>query len=591
MNFPFRSPALSLLFTATPILAQSETAPEAEEQVFEHDVIAAEEHEWQGLELDNLIVPDPALIGTRELNASDPMIAPFMNLLGTYTKFVADNLKGFDGSKSQREAAFHACNLILVTGVVWPPTMTAAGAGIGAIALSETGPGAIGGGVAGGVIGGAAGTGAMCAQVLLAVALAMEVNEKYPDVGTRDLGMADASQVPLFEDPEAWIVEDLFGPEGDGRPEGEVSDRNLNNPRMMMMRQRTRRSSYAGPWESLFIHMMREVAAPQVAQLARYWDRYPGLSRSNKRRLEQFSGLRPLVERLAYIRANSRLSSKGRRAMPLSGWQRTVSKVIQADSATMQRLWLDCFALGSTRLKVGSDKLTWSTPRALRNVGAPRSFSAGIKPVKARVTGFGGSLSASIEAGKFSIQLKNPTIRGDRIRVGWKIGRGRLLDVRLKGQLGPVRQNYRFSPKLRRDLTGYVEFAVKGYGLEVKRVSLGRLSLSVGLPKLPVALKPIEGLLKQIESRIVKGAKDVIGKQLRFDRVFGQLDRYVPKQMLNLLNKTADQFGMANITALRGLSLKNGKMQASVRGVQWSRVPSVQSAARKYGARIKQLSR
>ncbi|MCA8963936.1 MAG: hypothetical protein H6838_00900 [Planctomycetes bacterium] len=585
-------PLLSLGLGATPLFAQGE-----EEKAFE---VPAEARGvlWDGTVPDNVVFADPSVVGARELNANDPMMQPFLKLLNTYTDFVDENLKGFDGKTSQREAAFHAVNLILVSGVVWPPTMTAAGVGIGAIALSESGPGAIGGGVAGGVIGGAAGTGAMCAQIMLAVALGLHVNEKYPDVGTRDLPMADGSDVALFDDPEAWVIEDLRVTEAEEATDG-VGDRDIRGGTERRAtgtavgaarRVAGAASRYAGPWESLFVHMVRDAAAPEIDKLARYWERYPGLSAAQRAQLTQAAGLKPFVAQIAYIRANGRLSSNSKPAMPLSGWQRTVSKLLSGDQGAVQQLWLDCFAIGNTRLDVRSDKLTWTTPTALRRVGAPSSFSTGIGAINARVTGFGGSLAASVEPGDFRITLGSAQISGDRVRVRFTIGKGRLLDLAVKGEFGPAKHQFKASPSLRRDLVGNLEFAVVGYGLQLKKVSLGRVDLNLGV-NLPAALKPIEGLLKDFEAKVVDAAEDLIGKKLGFEKVFDDLDKYVPKQLLELLNKTAGDYGLAEVQSITSLALRNGKLEANVRAVEWNGVPSLDAVVRRFGARIQQLAR
>ncbi len=585
-------PLLSLGLGATPLFAQGE-----EEKTFE---VPAEARGvlWDGAVPDNVVCADPTLIGDRDLNANDEMMQSFLKLLNIYTDFVDENLKGFDGSMSQREAAFHAVNLIMVSGVVWPPTLTATGAGIGAIALSETGPGALGGGIAGGVIGGAAGTGAMCAQIMLAVALGLHVNEKYPDVDTRDLPMADGSDVALFDDPEAWVIEDLRVAASGAATEA-VGDRDLRGgtePRAkvanasMVGRAGGASSRYAGPWESLFLHLVQEAAAPQVDQLARYWERYPGLSAAQKAQLGKAAAFKPFVAQIAYIRANGRLSSKSKPAMPLSGWQRSVTRLLSGDQGAMQQLWLDCFAIGNTRLDVSSDKLTWTTPTALRRVGAPSSFSTGIGATNARVNGFGGSLAASVEPGDFKITLGSAQISGDRVRVSFKIGKGRLLDLAVKGELGPAKHQFKASPSLRRDLSGNLEFAVVGYGLQLKKVSLGRLDLNLGV-NLPAALKPIEGLLKDFENKVVDAAEDLVGEKLGFARVFDDLDKYVPKQLLELLNKTAGEYGLAQVQSITGLALRNGKLEANVRAVEWHGVPSLDAAVRKFSARVQQLAR
>ncbi|MEZ5964396.1 MAG: hypothetical protein R3F56_11170 [Planctomycetota bacterium] len=577
---------LAAVASASPLLAQS-TDETSHEPLHPADSVL-----WDGTVPDNAVFADPTLAGRRDLNVNDPMIAPFMKLLGVYTDFVEKNLKGFDGTVSQREAAFHAVNLVLVTGVVWPPTMTAAGASIGAIALSETGPGALGGGVAGGVIGGAAGTGAMCAQVMLAVAMALELNDKYPEVGTRDLGMADGVDLPLFRDPEEWIVEDLLAAAVAGNGDGSeaVGERSLEtNGRVTL--QRARSASHAGQWESLFVHLIREIAAPQVDQLARHWQNYPGLSAAKRKQIEQFAGLRPLVEQIAYIRANGRLSGSSKPAMPLTTWQQRVTKLLRADSSAVQSLWLECFAIGNTRLQADRNKLTWVTPASLRRVGAPTSFSVTVPTLYPRVSGFGGSLSAAIEPGKFAIELGSAAISGDRIRVRFTIDKGRLLAAKVKAELGPAKHQFTLSPSLRRDLTGSLEFAVAGHGLRLTKVSLGRIDLNLGLPALPPPLKPLEGLLGKLEQQVESATGDLIGKKLGFEEVFAGLDKFVPKQVLEMLNRTADRYGLSEVQRLRSLALDNGKLEANVDALLWRGVPSLEAVARRYGAMVQQLAR
>ena len=75
------------------------------------------------------------------------------------------------------------------------------------------------------------------------------------------------------------------------------------------------------------------------------------------------------------------------------------------------------------------------------------------------------------------------------------------------------------------------------------------------------------------------------------ERILRTTDGLQGKQLLEVLNKTADEFGLAKITSLTGISLRNGKLQAQVRGVEWTRAPSLKAAVRKFGARVQQLAR
>jgi hypothetical protein len=235
--------------------------------------------------------------------------------------------------------------------------------------------------------------------------------------------------------------------------------------------------------------------------------------------------------------------------------------------------------------------MTWATPRRLRDLGAPNAYSAAVSPLHARVSGFGGSLSAAIEPGSFKVTLGGAAISGDRVRFKYTIDKGRFLDVKIKGEAGPAKHDFIATPSLRSELSGHLEFAVQGYGLTLKKVTVGKLDLKFGLPPLPAVLKPIEGLVKDLEAKIADAAEDLIGKQLGFDRVFADLDQQVPSQLLDVLNKTADEHGLAQITKLTSFGLDDGRLEAQVHAVQWHGVPSLEPSTRKFGALLQQLAR
>jgi hypothetical protein len=570
--------------------AQEPAAPPVPSTTVEFDA-EGRPVEWHGLIPENLVVRDPSAVGTRDLRADDPMIKPFLDLLGVYTRFVDDNLTGFDGKESQREAGFHAVNVVMVTGVVWPPTLAACGAAIGAIALSESGPGAIAGGIAGGTIGGVAGTAAMCGQLLLAVGLAMHVNDKYPTVQSRDLAAADGSDLPAFDTPEEWLLEDLRHVEGttsNGNGD-DVASRSLDGGRVL--RATATRQKYAGPYESLFLHMVADVVTPQADALSRSWDRTPGLSSAHRQALAAHSGLRPLVERIAYIRSARRLTAHSLPALPLSGWQKSVTRVLRGDTRELQQMMLDAFAVGRTRLEVDGNTMTWATPSALRKLGAPAKLTAPVASVSARVNGFGGSIAAQIVPRKFAVELGSMQAVGQRLRVGFEIARGRIVDVRLQCDLGPTRQSLNASPRLTKALTGHLEFVLDGFGLKLVAADLGDLRLDLDMPKLPPVLKPIEGLVDGIEKEIRKSVEKLLLKQLGFDRIFDGIERHVPQRMLDLLNAARSDFGLASITKLHRLELSDGKLGARVDAQEWSGVPNLAPMLARHAAALKRLGR
>ena len=113
-----------------PTFAQEQGDPanawiEIPESVTEFEQDPASVVEWDGLQAPNVLFDEPASeLGSRAAAGSE--LAIINDLNSVYIKFIRDNLKAPDGKKSQRETAFELVNLVLVSGVVMPPTMTAA---------------------------------------------------------------------------------------------------------------------------------------------------------------------------------------------------------------------------------------------------------------------------------------------------------------------------------------------------------------------------------------------------------------------------------------------------------------------------------
>lgn len=596
-----------------PTFAQEQGDPanagiEIAESVTEFEQDPASVVEWEGLQAPNVLFDESALM-TRAMpaNAADPYMGPMLGLNKVYVDYIGKLLQVPDGKDSQREVAMKLLCLVIAGGAAWPPVMTGAGGAIGAAAGSAGyGAGAIPLGAAGAGVGAAAGTGAMVCQWLYAVNLGLELNDRYPDVASRSLDMADMANLPLMNEPEEWVVEDLLAEleqlrreaaeaAGGGGGVSVVEARDLNGRRTKTSRKSGRRSRlprasrYAGKYESLFLHLVADLAGPHITRLARLWDRAPGLTSRQKAALRKASVLRPLVERAAYIATNKRFSSKSKPAMPLATWQKQVIRLLQGDTRALNQLMLEAFAFGNTQLKLTPSSIRWSTPSLLRRLGAPSSFSARVKPASARIKGPGNSsLSATIEPRNLTVDLSSASTKGDTIRVNFKIRRGTPFRAKITGRVGTVRRDFSVSPRIRRDITGTVEFQLSGYGVRLKRVHIGPVSLSLGL-KLPPQLKPLEKLAKSLEGRVAKAVSDWVKGQMGMDQIFKDLQKYLPKAMLEILNSAADEFGLASIDSISRLVIKDGRLQASVKGRQWNGLPDLKQAAAKHGNKLRQL--
>jgi hypothetical protein len=578
----------SIWLLASHVLALPSMAQDPGRQTAPPDFPVMEEVVWAGLEPANVYVGED-LIGDRAIDPQDKALEAFFRLNDVYVKFVADNLKAFDGAQGQRDAGFQAVNLVMVTGVVWPPTLAALGGTIGGAVGAAEGsivPGAgtaagvaIGGGI-GVTAGGAVGTGAMCMQLLLAVKLAMDVNDKYPEVGDRGIELPDTGS-----EPEAWIAADLaaelatVNAIGAGGDSDAVADRDLGGDRQALSTT-SRLQAYAGQWESIFVHSVAEMVGPKVHELANGWDRMPGLTTEQKQQLAQAAGLRRVLQELSYICANQRLRG-GKPAIPLSTWQSTGLALLRADQSAVQQVWLGAFGLANTKIAVDGSQVAWSTPKALRELGAPSKFESKIPAMAPKVSGLGGYLAAKITPGKFSVDLHGCEVKGDSIRVGFRIGAGKLFTVEAKGALGPAEQELaKFTPQLSSTLTGFADYKVQGYGLALDRVSLGKVSLSVGFPKLPAMLTGLQGLADQIENEVQQAISNVLQNHLGFAGLFQDLSEYAPQRLLDILNATALEHGVVLVSKLKGFRLHQGRLEAQVEATTWKQLPTLRDAPR-----------
>lgn len=551
---------------------------------------------WQGMVPDNTVVDfqDEMLqVMHRALEGAGPGTAAEKALLDWQAmllkKFDAF-VQPIDAKANPREQAYTMLNAFVGAGLMGAAGCVVGGGGIGAAAGIAITAGSEGLGAGFGVAAFAAGTGAGIAAggatlggtVLGAMYLAMEIEKRYPydqyAVQTRDLE-GGSGTAPGYDDPEEWIAADLFaelsrsGAGSGGAAAVPAADAVTTRDLASTSGGSTSRSvRYAGVQESLFVHLVADIVSPQIDSLARHFDQTPGLSAAQRKQLADLG--KPLqrgFQQLSYVRANRRIAPTAPPAMPLSTWQSAVTRTLGGDTAALQGVLLDSLAIGRTSLQVDSGKVTWTTPKALRTAGANSAYTAQIATSPARVKTDLGTVSAAIKPGSFKVTLGSVEVAGDRLRVGFAVPRNSTLGTfAVSGQpaVGPSLQ-HTVAPKLAADLTGHVLFRVAGTGLVVDRVSVGAMQLGLALPN----FGPLEGLKKDFERELLARASALLGSGFGWGSLFDGLKASMAQNILTSLNGMADQLKLGQIQSLRGLAIRNGKLEATVDATTWRGLP------------------
>lgn len=623
-----------------PLVAQDpQTDPDVSEAAAEDVVTFEVPVTYENLDaLGNEWAPDRPMVTTRGAgDLADKVLIKWSDvLLQKFDTFV----QPIDGSSNPRESALTLINALVGSSMLGAAGTTLGGAGggalIGGVITSESGGwGAAPGLALGGGAGMAVGSAQIAGTVIAALLLTDEIEKRYPyeNGGVRRRGLDEdeadiAVDDDLWADPPEWLAEEIAAATADrsadsgaadaveeGDEEGvaeasdEVDTRGLDGRKGRTRTSRTAtartntarvaRSSrgraptgYAGPQESMFIHLVGELIGPRVRDLARHWDRMPGLPPAVRAQLQRSEKpLRDWVRRIDYVRTNKRLSPDSPKAMPLSAWQKAALQTLSGGANT--GVWLDAFAIGRTKISVDGKNVSWTTPRALREFGAPSKFTANVGNLYAKVNGFGGSLSAKIEPGDFDLSLGSARIENNRIEVGFSVRSGkRIASVSVKGKLGNIERTlFSFKPKLRKTFSGSVRFKLSNNGgLSLDSVRLGNLDLSLGMGKIDnPMLAPLDGLRKSLEKKIVSELSKLLGEHMGWSSLFRNLGNYAPKNLLAILNKSATDLGLSSIESLHGIAIRNGQLELKVRCTSWNGAPTVEH--RKYAAHLRRLFR
>jgi hypothetical protein len=595
--FVFGAALLSAPAIAFSPQGEQAAPPVSEIEVGETEITVGPPIVWEGLDHDNAIVEEMLAVVEGAVERAQAGSAAEKALLawqGMLLKKFDEFVKPINPAGNPREQAFTMLNSFVGAGLMGAAGLVVGGGGIGAVAGIGVTSVSTGTATGVGVALFAAGTGAgiasggatVGATVIAAIMMFFEIEERYPyekygqAATTRAMGQLEAVDA-TWADPEQWVGDDLYD---ELAAAGEFEDDSATETRTAgaaATRGRVgRRSRYAGIQESIFIHLVADLAAPNIDKLARYYDRTPGLSSRQRQQLKQLGApLRKVFQRINYVRANRRMSAKSLPAMPIGTWMATAWKTLSGSKGVLYNLILDSVAIGRTSLTVRNNKATWSTPRAFRSLGASSSYSYSIRPVNARVKTGIGQVSATVSAGSFRIKMGSVKMSGNRLTVGFQIAKGSRfgrLSVVAKPKVGPSRRGS-FSPKLASTLRGTLRMRLSGSVPVIDRISISGFRLSVAMPD----LGPLNQLKKLFEQKVAKAIETMLSDIPGWQRIFSGLKRHTTQYLLNELNGVADQYGFSQIQELRGLVVRNGKLQVSVKGASWRGLPRARADLRR----------
>jgi hypothetical protein len=336
----------------------------------------------------------------------------------------------------------------------------------------------------------------------------------------------------------------------------------------------------AGPYESLFIHLISSGFTRKIIDFAKAWDQSKQLPPAVRAKLRELNFARPAIEKLAYIVEHERISPNSPKAAPLSGFLRTVVGFLSADNAAIEQSWLDALGAGATTAKVDGSKLELQLPPVLRAVGAPAKVSVNLPSIaNVKIGGNGGPLDpylkASIDWGTFSFtsgdaELVKSGAKAGKIRVEFgakKATKITSLSLRYKWNNQPEQGlGISVSPELASKLAVSVYFEVENGMLLVDAVSFGDVRIDV--PKFDIP-EPIKSAVDQIAKDVSKKVDDVVQgvvKALGFKDAFEKTATSSMKSLSNAVASSAKSEGWKSVAKVESLGVHAGKLRAKVHG-------------------------
>lgn len=503
-------------------------------------------------------------------------------LLGIWLSVYTDVLDGRPAAgRSPRENAFAALNLVTLgimvpAGVGMPLATTFIGGGVGTLvgiagaipSLGASLPLLIGAGSAIGLGWGMVGTIGVTGSAMLLYAIGtIYIDEHYP------------AQVESAMAPHRARGNGFEGWNGSASAVGFLEPGLVRGAAASV-------TKLAGPEESLAVQIVESLVTDRIVTIAKQWDRAPGLTGADAKVLREFAFLRPYIQRLAYIKEHRRAGPRAPIAEPQSKFFTETVAFLRADKDAVQQAWLNSFGLSSLRLSVRNGKLTLPTPASFRAVGAPNTWTVDAPSIHVKFPPHhtGGLADPYIrfqfQPGDFDInwgtaQLMKSGSDAGRIRVAYTISKhAQLCTASLKYKWEPQTGNKEeavpgvgsFRPRLSDQLNGYFFFDVAGHGLAFQRAQFPNIGIDLRLPQLPEPLRGfVDGASKELDKQI-----QGLLKGLPFASVFADYKTRPSQSLLAELRANPGTYDMIRIDDVRSLDVKEGQLQARVRGARWS---------------------
>jgi hypothetical protein len=496
--------------------------------------------------------PDVLAVPQKELNDQ------FIEIVKLWVEVYADVLKDRPGSKrSARDNAYAALNLVTFgvmapSAVIIPVGCTAIGAGLGAyVGIHAAGVGAVLGGGIGAAIGFGVGVEldvpVIVTAMTILVAGVMIIEEKYPATTSSAAGRGDHF-VAFYQ----------------GGPAG--------------------RERYAGPHESLTVHLLDLMTNEKVTNFGRQWDNLPGLNARQRKVLRHVNFLKPTFEKIAYIKQNKRISPRSLPAKPLATMLGDVKKFLHADKPAIERAWLTALGVTSLGAKVGQGNLYLNTPKELKAAGAVQPVTMKLPALDVKVPPENNGsrtrpyIKVAVKFGDFDLQpgkaeiLKGKGADQGKIRLEYLVRKSaRLCEGSFKYRwdgapkigtsqeeksipdMGAVRA------KLGSDLKDFLYLRATPKGLVFDRFEAPAVKLDLGMPSLPRGFAPLAPQFKMVSNplrdQIQSEFKKVVGSFAGVDK----LSSYGKKSLLKQLR--SDRGLVKQVDAL---SIRAGQLGAQV---------------------------
>lgn len=353
----------------------------------------------------------------------------------------------------------------------------------------------------------------------------------------------------------------------------------------------TSRTSRAGTFESLFLHLVDSAFTDDAIAFAQQWKNLPGLTDSMRSTLEQYSFLRPSFETVSYIKRYQRLEASARPARPESTWFSIATKIVREDPEG----WASVLALGEFDLEVEDGTMRLETPPLLRAAGASSLITRSLPEVSRKVVGPSipftrpPYIDTTFKLGDFRVQWGPISVvesgqYKDKIRAQYSIARDSMVaSAEINYVLRSSTRSRQSLPK-RLDIPLGIQLPMKHTGalyFEIDEMKLrfdSKTTIAVALGNLDFradgALAVLNSLLERLD-RPDDGSPSIpaiLGNSLRelaWSTIFDDVDDSFAQMLQVEAMQRAAALSIDNPESLVDARLSDGKLRLTFRHRQW----------------------